>query len=203
MVRKLIAWYGGWRVCGEAESGRESGTFLHELSDDKILGKTTVKFAWQGSPEIGKWEVRDSLSLVAHRWQLARHRSVGESWYIQVCFWLRPDHADYWQAGSEAERSSQRVRWDLAAYWGAYPHSTLPYWYKTKLKRCHNISELYITKRYKTILKRSCSSQRVRWGCIGVVDILHALAWCPYHSLMMIPKDTIACCNKLAHTMPL
>ena len=37
---------------------------LRELSGNVLWN--TVKFARQGSPEIGKWEVRDYLSLVAH-----------------------------------------------------------------------------------------------------------------------------------------
>ena len=93
-VGKLTARYGGHRVRAEAQSGRECGRFagsvqyslehlsyltLSYLILSYLMGENvgdllevsnilwnTVKFAPQGSPEIGKWEARDSLSLVAH-----------------------------------------------------------------------------------------------------------------------------------------
>ena len=51
-------------VVGSAVKEGGNAGHLWELSGDILWN--SVKFVRQGSPEIGKWEVRDSLSLVAH-----------------------------------------------------------------------------------------------------------------------------------------
>ena len=64
-VGKLTARYGGHRVRAEAQSGRECGRFAGSVQYS-LEHRQACSGAPQGSPEIGKWEARDSLSLVAH-----------------------------------------------------------------------------------------------------------------------------------------
>ena len=52
-------------VAGSVLKPKVGGNVGDLLEVSNILWNT-VKFAPQGSPEIGKWEARDSLSLVAH-----------------------------------------------------------------------------------------------------------------------------------------